>query len=39
MIAAQKQLGVDIMTGHWEFTYGAERMQEAAKRLAPIDRG
>jgi sulfur-oxidizing protein SoxB len=38
MIAAQKALGVDIMTAHWEFTYGAERMKQAVEReLAPIE--
>jgi sulfur-oxidizing protein SoxB len=29
MIGAQKRLGVDIMTGHWEFTYGAQRVKQA----------
>jgi S-sulfosulfanyl-L-cysteine sulfohydrolase len=28
MIDAAKLLGVDIMTGHWEFTYGAERVKQ-----------
>ena len=37
MIDAQKQLGVDIMTAHWEFTYGEKRVQEAVKGLAPIE--
>ena len=27
MIDAQKLLGVDITTGHWEFTYGADRVK------------
>ena len=29
MIEACIELGVDIMTLHWEFTYGAERVKEA----------
>jgi len=38
MIGAQKLLGVDLMTAHWEFTYGAERVRQAVdKELAPIE--
>jgi sulfur-oxidizing protein SoxB len=32
MMAASRLLGVDLMTGHWEFTYGAERVQAYAKK-------
>ena len=32
MIDASKLLGVDIMTGHWEFTYGAKRVKEVVDK-------
>jgi sulfur-oxidizing protein SoxB len=38
MIGAQKKLGVDIMTAHWEFTYGAAHVKQVVeKELAPIE--
>src|SRR5262245_9896282 len=32
MIDAAKLLGVDVMTAHWEFTYGAERVKEVVAK-------
>ena len=32
MIEAAKLLGIDIMTLHWECTYGAERVKEVAEK-------
>jgi sulfur-oxidizing protein SoxB len=31
MIEATRLLGVDVMTGHWEFTYGMARVQEVVE--------
>ncbi len=32
MIDACVKLGVDVMTGHWEFTYGADRVKEVIEK-------
>ena len=32
MVDACKLLGVDVMTGHWEFTYGQQRVQEIIEK-------
>ena len=32
MVDACKLLGVDIMTGHWEFTYGMDRVQQIVQK-------
>jgi sulfur-oxidizing protein SoxB len=38
MIGAQKLLGVDYTTGHWEFTYGAQRVRHAVENeLPPVE--
>ncbi len=30
IVEAQNRLGVDVMVGHWEFTYGGEQVQKLA---------
>ena len=32
MVDASKLLGVDVMTGHWEFTYGMQRVNEIVEK-------
>jgi S-sulfosulfanyl-L-cysteine sulfohydrolase len=32
MVDACKLLGVEVMTGHWEFTHGAERVKEVIEK-------
>ncbi|WP_455221476.1 thiosulfohydrolase SoxB [Kaarinaea lacus] len=32
MVDAVKLLGVDVMTGHWEFTYGTDRLNEILEK-------
>jgi len=32
MVDACKLLGVDVMTGHWEFTYGQQRVKEIVEK-------
>ncbi len=33
IVDAQNYLGVDVMVGHWEFTYGKERVHELIAKL------
>ncbi len=33
MVRVQNALGVEVMTGHWDFTYGEERVRELIEKL------
>jgi S-sulfosulfanyl-L-cysteine sulfohydrolase len=35
MVDACQLLGVDVMTGHWEFTYGMQRVQQLIEQMKP----
>lgn len=37
MVDAQKRMGIDVTTGHWEFTYGDERVREIVEELKGED--
>jgi S-sulfosulfanyl-L-cysteine sulfohydrolase len=37
MLGAQQRLGVELATGHWEFTYGAARVKELEREAAPLE--
>ncbi len=37
MIGAQKRLGVEYMTAHWEFTYGDKRVLRSLEELKPVE--
>jgi len=33
IVKAQNDLGIDVMVGHWEFTYGKERVMELIEKM------